>query len=168
MTLRYTIGPSDYKRAMWLHMRPRRFLAVMGAFLLILMVAILSIASYRFFTIGRDLHTVLGLGGGLGFICLWFFFYMPYRLRGIYLQQKLLHEELIVEISEAQLITKSLHGQGTMPWEIFHKWKANKQLVLVYQSDAAFHIFPKQAFPLQEEFKTFQSILRSKLGPQKA
>ena len=167
MTLRYTIELSDYKQAMRLHLRPRKFLMVIGSFLLILMVAILSIASYRFFTTGRDLHTLLSLGGGLGFICLWFFFYMPYQLHRIYQQQKLLHEKLIVEISDADLITKSTHGQGTVPWELFHKWKSNKQLILVYQSEAIFHIFPRQAFPSQEEFQAFQTILCSKLGPQK-
>jgi hypothetical protein len=167
MTLCYTISPSDYKRAIWVHMRPRRFLACVGAFLVVLGLVILGITSYHLVTTGGDLKFVLGLGGGLGVLCLWFFVLLPRQLSRIYRQQKLLHEELIVEISDVHLMMKSPHGQGTLPWEVFHKWKADKQMVLVYQSDVMFHIFPRRAFPSLEDFQTFQSLLSTKLGPQK-
>jgi hypothetical protein len=78
----------------------------------------------------------------------------------------LLHEEQIVEISDMHLMVKHQHGQGVLPWEIFHKWKADKQLILVYHSDALFHIFPRRAFPSTEEFQWFQALLRTKLGPE--
>jgi YcxB-like protein len=168
MILRYTIGASDYKRAMWIHMRPRRILAIPGIVLLVLMVAILIICCYRFFTTGEDFEYILALGAGLGYLCFWFFIYLPFRLRRIYRQLKVLHEEAVVEISDTQIKAKTSHSESNLPWEHFHKWKADKDLVVVYQSDVSFYLFPRRAFSSPEEFQTFQSILKTKLGPEKS
>jgi hypothetical protein len=148
-------------------MRPRKLLGTAGAILLLLAVAVLGIVVYRYFTTGEGLVLVLALAGSLSYLALWFFAFLPCRLARTYRQQKLLQDELLVEISDTHLTTKSQHGQGALPWEVFHRWKMANDLVLVYQSDVLFHIFPRRAFSSSEEFQNFQTLLSSKLGPQK-
>jgi hypothetical protein len=155
MTLYFTIGPSEYKRAMWLHMRPRKFLGRLGCVLLVLAGGVLAITSFRFITTGQDLRIVLALAGSLGSLCIYFFVFLPYQVARIYRQQKLMHEKATVEIDDLHLTVKSQHGHVTLPWDLFHKWKANDRLVLVYHSDVLFHIFPRHSFPSLEEFEAF-------------
>jgi hypothetical protein len=148
-------------------MRPRKVLGFVGAVLLLLAAAVLGMAVYSYFTKGEGLAAVLALGGSLVYLGLYFFVFIPFRLRRIYRQQKLLQDQLLVEISDTHMVIKSQHGQGVLPWEVFHKWKTARDLVLVYQSDVLFHIFPQRAFSSPQEYQQFQSLLRSKLGPQR-
>src|SRR5579863_4545578 len=103
MTFAYTIGPADYKRAIWVHMRPRRSLGSLGVLLLVLAVLVLSITTYRFITMGQDLRVALALAGGLGSLCIYLFVFMPWQLNRLYRQQNLLHEGIIVEISDVNV-----------------------------------------------------------------
>jgi hypothetical protein len=167
MTFSYTIGPSDYKRAIWVHMRPRRTLGCLGVLLLVLAVSSLCITTYRFITMGQDLRVALALAVCLGSLFSYFFVLMPWQLNRLSKQQKLLHEGIIVEISDVNISWKSVYGQTTLPWEVFHKWKGDKLIILVYLSDVQFHVFPRRLFPSPEDFETFQTLLRNKLGPEK-
>jgi hypothetical protein len=167
MTLKNRIEPVDYRRAVWLHMKPRRTFAIAGVALVVLALLMFGWALYILFSRGEDLPLVLGLGTGLAWLAGYFFVWLPRQLNRIYDQQKLLHAEITVEITDEHLVSRSVHGESKLPWSVFHKWKSGGGVVLLYQSDALFHIFVSRWFPSTTEFEGFQDILRRHVGPEK-
>lgn len=168
MTLTCKIEPGDYRRAAWIHMRPRRAFGVVGAALVLLALFVFSVALLRFFRSGQDLTVVLFLGVAMAYLAIYFFLWIPRQLNRLYAQQKLLHGEFIFEISDEHLISRSVHGESKLPWSVFHKWKSGRDIVLLYQSDALFHVFPGRSFPSTADFDSFQAILRKHLGPNRS
>jgi len=71
-----------------------------------------------------------------------------------------------VAILEDKFSASSSHGQTTIDWKDFHKYKKNKRIILLYQSDALFHMFPIRWFS-GDQFAEFQEILRANLGKPK-
>jgi hypothetical protein len=49
----------------------------------------------------------------------------------------------------------------------FYKYKVGKDLILLYQSQALFHMFPRRFFSSEEDFKMFRSFLEANLGSPK-
>ena len=167
MTITGKIEPSDCRRAAWVHMKPRPLFAVVGSILAVLVLIVFALAIYGLITSGRDLGVVLGLSGALVFLGIYFFVWVPWCINRLYAQQKLLHSEFTAEISEEHLVSTSTHGQSTVPWSVFHKWKRGRDMVLLYQSDRLFHVFPARWFQSAQDFETFQTILRKHLGHQR-
>ena len=167
MTLTYTISFDDYKQSAWVHMRPRRSIAILGVFFLVLAATGLGLSVFNFLTKGQDGKALLMILVPFGCLVIYHFVWFPYKLRQTYQQLKLLQLEHTAEISEACLFCKNQHGQATLPWDVFHRWKSGKQLVLLYQADTLYHLFPRRAFASEEDFNTFQTILRAKLGTPK-
>ena len=104
----------------------------------------------------------------MAYLGIYFFLWFPRRLNRLYEQQKLLHSEFTVEISDEHLVTRSVHGESKLPWSMFHKWKSGGDIVLLYQSDALFHVFPGRSFTSAADFESFQDILSEHVGPPRA
>lgn len=168
MSFTCKIEPADYRRAAWVHIRPRRFFAILGTLLVLLALSVFAFALHRFVTTGEDLIVLLVLGVALAYLAVYFLVWFPRRLTRLYEQQRLLHPEFTVEISDEHLVSRSALGESKLPWGLFHKWKSGGDVVLVYQSDELFHVFPARSFPSAMDFERFQDILRKHLGPQKA
>ena len=101
--------------------------------------------------------------GALGYFGLSYLVVLPYRTRKIFRQQKTLQRPYDIRLSEEVLESVSEDGRVKMPWKNFHKYKMSKEMILVYQSDAIFHMFPKRWFA-EEQFLEFQNILLRQLG----
>ncbi len=103
---------------------------------------------------------LIALGGYLGIV---YGVWLPYRTKKIYKQQKTLQEPYDAEITKDELISTSSRGRATIRWTDFHKYKVGKDLLLVYQSDAIFHMFPRRWFH-EGEYEALLEILKSTLG----
>jgi hypothetical protein len=92
--------------------------------------------------------------------------FIPYRIRKIFEQQKELSEPFIIEIGEDIIKVSSASGYSERPISDFHKWKENKSLFLIYQSDVLFNIIPKRFLtnPEQEEYIREQLTQHVKLA----
>jgi len=167
MTLTCKIEPADYRRAVWLAMRPRRVFAVLIAVWLVIALSAFAWALYTLLTCGEELTTVLFLGVALSFLALYFFLFLPRRLCRLYEQQKLLHGEFTAEISDEHLVFRTAYGESKIPWSVFHKWKSARDIVLVYHSDLMVSVFPARWFASASDFQAFQDILSKHLGPQR-
>lgn len=162
------IEPADLRRALWVHIRPRPVFAVIGVALALLLVAVFTLALYRLLTSGEGLSLVLTLGACIAYFGWYFFVCLPRRMTRLYDQQKMLHDEFSVEISDEHLTSRNAHGESKIPWSVFHKWKSGGGMVLLYQSDALFHVFPARVFPSAADFQSFREILTRQLGPRRA
>lgn len=92
---------------------------------------------------------------------------MPWNTRRVFLQQKTLHVEHQIMISSEMIETNSEYGVTRMPLSDFCKYKVGKNLILLYQSEALFHIFPRRFFTSEKDFKAFLSYLEAHLGSPK-
>lgn len=87
------------------------------------------------------------------------------RTKKIFAQQKSLQLPRELTITDTHLYAKSERGEAKLPWEDFHKWKANEKIVLVYPSDVILHMFPRRWFASDADFQSFKDFLAQKIGP---
>jgi Na+/melibiose symporter-like transporter len=163
--IRFTaqLTPEDYVRAQRLHAGPRVYFVV-GSF----MLAVLSLIVF----VSGDAHDgrTWVVTGGLWVI--WFLVFCLTQPRGMarraaktFSQQKTLQVPFEGEITDEKWHVRSEIGESRISWADFHKWKGNKNLVLVYQSDRLFNMFPRRFFISDEEFQSFKELLTRAIGP---
>lgn len=139
------IFPEDYIAAVRLNYKPRKVWAVIGLFVVLLAV-IAFVLGVRDIARGKgDIWDVIGLPA-IAYPPLWYFVFLPRRIRKLYKQQRALHETHDVTFDEAGIATTYAFAKGVMPWSHVHKWRESEDLFLVYHSDAMFSIFPKRDF----------------------
>jgi YcxB-like protein len=164
ITLNCKLKPEDYIKAQYLHMRPSPWLKYPGiAFLSLWLVFSVASASLsgsltRAF---RALTPILFFGL---FCALILFIILPRNVHRIFLQQKTLQIEYKSVISPEIIESTSEIGTARIRLSDFHKYKVDKDLILLYQSQAIFLIFPRRFFTLEEDFKIFLSYLEANLG----
>lgn len=105
--------------------------------------------------------------GILAFFALSYGVWLPYSSNKIHKQLKRLRESFDAEITQEKFSTTSSAGTGTMNWTDFHKYKVGKDMVLVYESDVSFHVFPKRWFS-DDDYLTLLKTLKDALGKPKA
>ncbi len=165
MKLQCQLTPRDYIQAQFLHLRPRPFLYWTGLFFVgLLLLACL----YGFLNLSESdaWWTPYVILSTLLYLALSYGVWMPMRTSRIFSQQKTLQEPYEVEVYEDSFLASSKYGQTKMAWKDFHKYKTNKRIILLYQSDDIFHMFPIRWFS-GDQFHKFQGILRSNLGEPK-
>jgi len=158
----------DYVASRWLAMRPRRWLQVAGW----IVVATLLFGA----TVGineaiqkRSIPIELWWEiGAIVYFAIWFLVLMPWRLKKTFGQQKSLQRPFELEFTDAHLSNVAENGHATIAWTDFVKWKKNKRMILLYQSDVFAHLIPLRAFPTDADRRQVEDLLKSKLGDQKA
>ena len=163
MKLHCQLTADDYIRARFLHMRPRPVLKWLG--ILVVAAAVVTQALLWLLpgTHRPEMTPLLVQLGLVVYLLLRLLVWLPWRTRTAFKQQKSLQEPYDVEISEDLYHATSAHGTCAVPWRDFHNYKVGPTLILVYQSDALFHMFPKRWFA-DGEFAEFQQILARNLG----
>jgi hypothetical protein len=162
MKLRAALTPQDYVNAQYLSMRPRPFFKWCGIFLIALTVLMCVVSLFIF-----PLHWsafFIALVGVYLMVC--YAFLLPHHARKIFNQQKTLQQPYDMEITAEGVSSSGSHGSINMEWKDFHKYKMGKDLILVYQSDVLFHMFPKRWFS-DDEFAQLQNYLHENLGEPK-
>jgi YcxB-like protein len=164
ITLQCKLTPEDYIKALYLNMRPSPWLKYVGiaalAFCLVMLVSA-AFSSNRYIGGFRTFVPMLGIGLFYVFIL---FYSIPRNARRIFSQQKTLQVEYKTVISPEVIETTSENGSMRMNLSDFHKYKVSKDLVLLYQSQAIFHMFPRRFFATEEDFELFISYLEDHLG----
>ena len=165
------LKPEDYIKAQYLHIRPSPWLKYLGIALLSLWLVFL-VASV--FPLGSSTSAFGAVTHILSFgliyaliIYITFRVILPWNVRRIFSQQKTLQVEYETVLSPEMFETTSENGTMRMRLSDFHKYKVGKDLILLYQSQALFHMFPRRFFASEEDFKTFLSYLEANLGNPK-
>lgn len=126
----------------------------------------LTVIAFIAALVGFLLHEHFGVslaaavGGVVGF-CSWLFSYhfifLPIRCRRIYRQQKALHSETEISWNEETIEFKHEMGNTKMKWSNYAKYREDKNLFLLYQSDVIFNMIPKSSFSSEEQMREFRS-----------
>jgi hypothetical protein len=167
ITLQGKFKPEDYIKALYLHLRPKPwFKYIVIALLSLCLVVFVASASSPDSLINAFSIFVPILIFGLFYIFI-LFVIMPWNVRRIFSQQKTLHSEHTTVISPETIESTSEHGSMKMRLSDFHKYKVGKDMILVYQSQVLFHMFPRRFFASEEDFQTFISYLEANIGRPK-
>ena len=168
MKITVQLTADDYIRAQRLGLRPRPVLKYIGYIILILLACVFARQIYDAVYRGKIDTNFWIVLGGISYFVLLYFVIMPVRMKRLFKQQKALHTPAELEFTDSHFSGSSEHGSFEMKWEEFHKWKKNKYLILIYQSDALMHIIPRRSFDSQTDFETLEAILKKHLGNAKA
>ncbi len=147
-TLRFNLTNDDHVEASQLHaMRGSR-----GGLWILAAIIWLIYSALAFLAVGewdwQHAATSAGLGAAVAavVVLLIYHYTIPRRSRRIFAQQKSLQSEVEASWNEEALDLAAPSGRGKLLWGDFHKWTEGPNVILLYQSDAIFNLFPKRAF----------------------
>lgn len=72
---------------------------------------------------------------------------VPALARRIHRQQRGLREEIMLEWTSEALAARSPLGHGRLLWTDYVRWREDRAIVLLFQSDAIFQMLPKRILP---------------------
>ncbi len=168
MKITVQLEPADLVRQRWLTMRPRKSLAIAAWIVIGLFLLGTGFGIYEWITTG---HAQSGLFWTLGlstYFALLFFVFVPWQAKRIFRQQKDLQRPSTIEFTDEGVRGESENGKGEIKWSDFHKWKANRSLILLFYSDALCNIVPTRSFADAAQRTVVLALIESKLGKQRA
>ena len=160
IAIRHDVRPEDYRRAAFLHLRPRPVFGVAGILMLTLvgLVLALKIRSPDPWNISTFM-----LVGCLVYFAVYFFVVIPRLATKQFKQNRFLAHAAEFRIDETGLHVRSDLGASDIPWDHLHKWKENKRLILLYPTDAMYDHFSRRLFTA-EEWEEFRGLAAKNLN----
>lgn len=165
--LRCRLSLEDCLKAQFVHIRPSPAFKFFAIFLLILGLIVFGGAALSSGSLSRTLIDFFPILLVILLYFLFVFVFVPLNTRQVFSQQKNLQSEYEVFIYPEVIEASSEHGTMRMHLSDFYKYRAEKDLVLLYQSQMLFIIFPRRCFASEVEFNTFISYLQANLGQSK-
>ncbi|MGJ8655150.1 MAG: YcxB family protein [Akkermansiaceae bacterium] len=162
MRIHCQLESADYVSAQFLHLRPRPVFKWLGILLFGLSVLVIVYQVFFVFAVGRGSFPFIPFGA-IAYLVLSYCVWLPYKSKKLFKQQKALSVPSDVEITEDYFVSTSSLGSAKLVWADFHKYRIGKDLILVYQNDAIFHMFPKRWFT-DGEYQELVEILQVNLG----
>jgi hypothetical protein len=83
------------------------------------------------------------------------------RLSKIYKEQKALQSECTLDFDAEGIHWASEYGTSLLPWRDVFKYKNNRELILIYQSSAIYHLIPIRAFEAPSALQRFLDCLKA-------
>lgn len=155
--VRIEYAADDYVAALKLH-------ALWSRRRLLVFVSVGVVAAVLLFTSAPTWPSIIaggvlgGVIGGLSCYALGWLFYLPWKARRMFRQQKSLQEVYEVDWNDEGLSVRGQRVQGVTPWRDYLKKKENAQLVLLYHSDVLFQMLPRRQFTA-EQWQSLRSHL---------
>jgi hypothetical protein len=150
---------NDYLRSQYLHLRPKPWLAVVGAILLALFAWVSYVTISDWINADGSWVPPAIFAGVLLYFVLYFGVIVPINAHRIFKQQKSLNLPFSIEASSEAFCSFNETGKITMPWSHFVKWKEGGTLFLLYHSDVLFNLVPKRFFQNDTQLNEFRSFL---------
>ena len=137
----YTLN--DYQQAQRLNARAGKGRNLLIAVLYLIAACQLAFM-LAFFIPSREWSAVVGLAL-LGVLYLLFFYgYVPLRVKRIFYQQKELQLPFCLEIDENGLDVRNELGHSHRPWKGYTSWREDEHLLLLYLAEGSFQMLPKR------------------------
>lgn len=157
-TAHVTFNAEDYVNAMKLHAlwSRRRLLVHLGVIAVALIVVATSRSSYWLEVLSSAL-----LGGAVAAVVLYGvlrIFYLPWKARRMFAQQKSLHAGYDFQWTDDGLVVDGRNARSQTAWGDYLKRKENDRVALLYHSDLLFQMLPKRAFS-EEQWASLRPYL---------
>ncbi len=152
ITIQQELRASDFRQALFVHLRPRPGLKAAG--ILVLILVAITFAWELAHPTRWNVYTLI-LVGVLAYLAWLFFVFLPSCATRSYNQNKFLKHATTLRIDESGIHAESDLGNSTVPWDHLHKWKEGRNLILLYPMDSMYFVFPRRVFPgaSWEEFR---------------
>lgn len=163
-TIEGNITLEDYQNASRLHRRAkgfRFFLQVLLYIYFALMLVLVLFLAIRSPSLGTILPFLILVGL---FVFIWA--YIPRSIKKVYEQQKELHLPYAMTLDESGFHMKNEVGESNRPWNMFVKWKEDKNLVMLYHSDVLFSMISKR-YLNEQALQFLHEQLRKNQIPEK-
>jgi hypothetical protein len=155
----------DFKKAQALHVRGGK-LSTWAGYLVIGLLAFATLLGMVMALVAQFPWEFVTMPALL--LSVWAFFQfvlIPYQLGRVFKQQKDLSAPFEIELTDEEFYFRNEFGNSRMPWGDFVKWKESADLLLLYRSNAAFHLLPKRLFTSGQEMEYVLSHLRARVTP---
>ena len=159
-----TISEIDYIQAQRLHSQLRPLFRILIRLLLVLFICKILLSFVDYFNGNSFEVSSCFFVAFIIYVVLLKFFIVPSRLRKLYAQSKLLQMEVVYSFNKEAFLSKSENGNTILNWPNFHKWKSDKNLILLYQADNVFNIIPKRIFGSESEIEEVELYITSSQG----
>ena len=87
---------------------------------------------------------------------------LRYGVRQAFKSNKALQSPITGSATEEGVQISSAIGQAQIPWDMFFKAVTSTTIVLLYQSQSVFHIFPREFFSSSDDWDTFVGWAKQK------
>jgi hypothetical protein len=85
-----------------------------------------------------------GIVGGLTFGLLFQFVVVPGIARWQYKRHESVHQKTQIRVGEDGVSLKSNDWEGTLRWNVIHRWRQNDHFILLYPAPGIYYIIPKR------------------------
>ena len=134
---------TDYLEALFLHTGlPRTTRAIVGVAVPLFALSVIAIPLLNLPP--QSWFVSLVPAGILALYLAYVYYFLPRQAKRLFDQQKELFSPFEMEFSDAGLNFSNEFGHTLRPWKIFYKWKENKKLFMLYQSEIVFTMIPKR------------------------
>jgi len=154
----------DYKRTNKLNKNVPQWLTIISNIIYIVMYMLFAIALiYSILTKAWYWLPLLVLLFAVLFLSYW---YAPRRMRKVFFQEKYFQVPFEIEITEKQFSITNEIAQIKQEWKDYVKWTENRDLILLYSSEASVRIIPKRFLTDENDGKTIIRLLRENGVPR--
>jgi hypothetical protein len=154
-----TFAAHDLVSASWVHLRPRKSLAILGLLLLasgiVLSVFVLVTGDMR-----QGGWEAWAVPAFILYVTLVFGIGIPYKCRRSYRQRKDLQRPCMFTASEEGLQFSAEGITGMKKWSDYVKWKEGRHCFLLYMSDSLYQLLPKRFLQSETEVAAFREMLQ--------
>jgi hypothetical protein len=159
------LTPDDYIAAQRLHGRLK---TVVVGIVMVLAMGILAFFARNGAVFSLGFLEDASVGWSIWFVLILMLrgFYLPWRCRRTFSQQKTLQQVVDKVIDEDGLSVTSVYGSGRIPWGDYYKWKSNERLILLYQSSRIFNMIPRRWMANDADYEAFKVLLTRAIGPE--
>lgn len=147
----------QFRAGQRLHAGSRQLSGIFGFFVVVFIVAAIFA-----FQEGEPLWRPFGL---VGFAALFLLLIglQEWSIRRAWKTHKLAHERMRGALDETSLSVESEYGSARIPWDQLHQWHASSNVLLIYQSNNALHILPRELFGSDEDWNAARELVSRKL-----
>ncbi len=89
------------------------------------------------------------------------FVLVPIKTKKTFQQMPAISREQTLSWDDRAIMISSSQGNMCVPYAEFHRWTANKNVIMVYPADYVFYVLPRRIFPSQEGFDELAGLLLS-------
>jgi hypothetical protein len=134
---------TDYYEAQLLHLRPPLWAKVV----IYLFIGLCGVAAVILVLRG-ELYWLEIINGVIIIVVFLIirFVYLPWRVQRSFAQHREFSVPWEIVVTETGLEISNEYGHIIRPWSEFIKWREDDQLLLLYESDSLYRVFPKRFF----------------------
>ena len=155
MNITYQLTQEEYLQAVNLH--HKKSARVLRLAIYIALAAVIVIFGTDFSNTREIITNIIAAFFSISFYILFVRMLTAYQAKSVYKKSTTLPHEITLHISGKGIRFDKLSNKGSIPWNLFNRWKADEHFYLLYTGPRRFNVIPTRALneKQKEEFETY-------------